>query len=279
MSVRRRFLPPGWYPSGKESTTEAIQRMSRSLGERYPGPGTGVAGVVPHAGWEFSGSLALEVMACLSRPLDTIVIIGGHLGPSDGILCAMEDSYETPLGDMAVDRELREHLGGSLAIREDRAADNSVEIQLPFARYLFPEAKVLGLRASPSEDAGRLGDAIAAAGRTLGRRIAIIGSTDLTHYGPNYGFSPAGQGERARRWVRDVNDRRLIEALTAMDGPAVLERAGKERSACSAGGALSAMSFARVMGVRKGRLLRYSMSWDVQPAESFVGYAGVLYAS
>ncbi|HUI72061.1 MAG TPA: AmmeMemoRadiSam system protein B, partial [Spirochaetia bacterium] len=51
------------------------------------------------------------------------------------------------------------------------------------------------------------------------------------------------------------------------------------RSACSAGGALGAVSFAKEMGVSKGALLRYMTSFDVHPAESFVGYAGVLYGS
>jgi hypothetical protein len=275
MSVRRRFLPPGWYPSEMKSAKEAIEAMLHLIPAQPPA--TGVAGVVPHAGWEFSGSLSLEVMSCISRSIDTIVIIGGHLGPSDGILCLMEDSYETPLGIMRADVGLRDELAGSIRMREDRWADNSVEVQLPFAKHLFPGAAVLGLRASPSNDAVRLGLAIAQAGRNLDRRIAVVGSTDLTHYGSNYGFSPAGQGERARSWVRDVNDRRFIEALTCMDSTAILELANRERSACSAGGALSAVSFAREMGVQEGRLLRYMTSYEIHPAESFVGYAGVLY--
>jgi len=109
------------------------------------------------------------------------------------------------------------------------------------------------------------------------RKVAVIGSTDLTHYGPNYGFSPAGQGERALSWVRDVNDRHVVDALTAMDCSSVLELASRERSICSAGGALGAMSFALGMGVTKGQLLRYMTSHEVRPAQSFVGYAGVLY--
>jgi MEMO1 family protein len=68
-------------------------------------------------------------------------------------------------------------------------------------------------------------------------------------------------------------------ALTAMDGGAMLALAGRERSACSAGAALAAVSFAREMGVREGKLVRYMTSYDVHPAESFVGYAGVLFGS
>ncbi|HTP58015.1 MAG TPA: AmmeMemoRadiSam system protein B, partial [Spirochaetia bacterium] len=186
MRERKRFLPPGWYPSGAEGVTDAIKAMARSFTRRPPEHG--IAGVIPHAGWEFSGGLAFEVMSCLSRSIDTIVIIGGHLGPSDGILCAMEDTFQTPLGSLHADGWLRDTVSRPLALQEDSCADNSVEIQLPFAKYLFPDAGMLWLRAAPSEEAVKLGVALAAAGREGGRCLAIVGSTDLTHYGPNYGF-------------------------------------------------------------------------------------------
>ena len=275
MRVRKRYLPPGWYPGAEEQIRGAIEIMERS----FPSvTATAIAGVVPHAGWEFSGSLALEVLSGISRSLDTMVIIGGHLGPADGILCAFEDAYETPLGQIPADIELLAEIRAALPVREDRHADNTVEVQLPFVRHLFPDARVLGMRVSPSADASLLGAAIAEAALKLGRRVAVVGSTDLTHYGPSYGFAPAGTGPQALRWVREVNDRRLIESLLAMDFNEALERALREHSACSAGGALAAVSFARDNGVEQGRLVRYMTSFDVHPADSFVGYAGILFS-
>ena len=274
MHMRKRYLPPGWYPGAAAQIRGAIEVMEKSFA---PSKADGIAAVVPHAGWEYSGSLALEVLSRISRSMDTIVIIGGHLGPADGILCAYEEAYDTPLGSIPADLELLAELRGQLPIREDRYADNTVEIQLPFLRHLFPGARALGMRVSPSADASRLGAALARAAGTLGRRIAVAGSTDLTHYGTSYGFAPAGTGEAAVKWVRDVNDRRFIDSLCALDFEAALDRALHERSACSAGGALAALSFARENGIRRGELVRYMTSLDVRPAESFVGYAGVLY--
>jgi AmmeMemoRadiSam system protein B len=274
MHVRKRYLPPGWYPGAAEQIRGTIARMETSF---PPETANGIAVVVPHAGWEFSGSLALEVLSRICRSMDTIVIIGGHLGPADGILCAYEDAYETPLGSIPADLELLAELRAKLPIREDRYADNTVEVQLPFLRHLFPSAHALGMRASPSADAGRLGAAVAEAARKLGRRIAVAGSTDLTHYGTSYGFAPAGSGEAALKWMREINDRRFIESLLALDFDAALDRALHERSACSAGGALAALSFARENGVRQGDLVRYMTSFDIRPADSFVGYAGIIY--
>jgi AmmeMemoRadiSam system protein B len=245
-----------------------------------------VAGIAPHAGWEFSGALACAVFASLAEDIDTIVIIGGHLAPADGILCAFDEEYETPLGNMPADLELASRMKARLPMAEDRWADNTVEVQLPFARHFFPEARCLGMRAPPSPLAGELGRAIAETARAAGIRVAVVGSTDLTHYGPNYGFAPVGSGVRAADWVSSVNDRRFIDALLAMDEAGARERGVSEHSACSAGGAIAAMAFARETGATRGELLDYRTSRDVhplgrespeRPAESFVGYAAVVY--
>lgn len=276
MRVRKRYLPPGWYPSGARETREAIERMLRDI---RPGPPTAIAGIAPHAGWDFSGAIALGVISRILRSIDTIVIIGGHLGPSDGILCAFEEGYETPLGPIEADMELLESLKCRLSLEEDRYADNTVEVQLPLVRHFLPGIKALAMRASPSADAERLGAALFQVSREKGRRLVVIGSTDLTHYGTNYGFQPAGMGERALKWVRDVNDRRFIESCMAMDAGAAIERSLKERSACSAGGAVAALSFARASGVEAGRLLKYMTSHEIHPSDSFVGYAGIVYST
>jgi len=282
MSLRKRRLPPGWYPGDAGDTRREIEQM------RGPSPDTrlsapaemeprAVAGIVPHAGWHFSGRLALEVLSFLCRGIDTMVIIGGHMGPADRIVAAFEEGFETPLGELAADTRLLSRLQGVLDVEEDRDRDNTVEILLPLVRYLAAGVMVVGLRAPPSAAAPPLGAAIAECAAGLGRGVAVAGSTDLTHYGASYGFSPAGRGEEALRWVREVNDRRIVDRMLALDVDGVLERARRERSACSVGGAAAAMSFARACGAGESSLVGYMTSWDVHPAESFVGYAGILY--
>jgi MEMO1 family protein len=275
MGVRRRSLPAGWYPGTAQGVRDAVAAWAVTDTGRQ----TAVAGVAPHAGWEFSGALAGAVFASLPGGLDTIVIIGGHLGPADGILCAPEEAYETPQGPVPADLELLAALKKLVRMGEDRWADNTVEVQLPLARHFHPGARCLGLRAPPSALAGDLGRGVAAAARSLGRNAGVVGSTDLTHYGPNYDFTPAGAGAEADRWVRDVNDRRFIDALIAMDERTARERAVAEHSACSAGGAIAAMAFARELGAVRGELLAYRTSRDVHVSDSFVGYAAVLYRS
>jgi len=274
MNIRPMSLPSGWYPGSAARTSAQIAEFlasSREPAERA------LAGIVPHAGWAFSGRIALGVIRRLRGEAETVVVVGGHLPPRAGLLAAFEQGYETPLGDLEADLELLEYLRARIAIQEDRSADNTVEIQLPFIKHLYPKARTLALRAAPSAQAVRLGELLAEAGKSLKRSLVVVGSTDLTHYGPNYGFIPHGLGKEAVRWVREVNDRRLVEALLALDCERALELAAAEGSACSAGAGAASASFARRLGVGQGKLVEYATSYEEHRSDSFVGYAGIIY--
>ncbi|MBN2551467.1 MAG: AmmeMemoRadiSam system protein B [Spirochaetales bacterium] len=274
MKVRARSLPPGWYPAGEKQTAREIEELCSSAAESADGA---VAGIAPHAGWSFSGSIACRVIRSLSAEAQTIVVVGGHLAPNSGLLAAFEEGYETPLGALDADLELLEALRAALRLREDRYADNTVEIQLPLLKYIHPGARALHLRASPSEEALQLGVELARAAERLDRKIAVLGSTDLTHYGENYGFSPRGSGPQAVKWVKEVNDRRVVEALLGMELEKAVELAVREQSACSIGGAVAAARFAQQQGAEVGKLLEYRTSYDLSPGPFFVGYAGIIY--
>jgi len=280
MPVRARCLPPGWYPGTEAETRRQVRRYLSSLPEieaQGPSAGTGTAGIVPHAGWDFSGRIALDVLRRLEPGLETVIVAGGHLSPRDGIYAAPEEEFETPLGNLSADGEMLAALKEETAVQVDRFPDNTVEIQLPFVKYLFPEARLLYLRAAPNPDAARLGKTLFRIAGALKRRAVLVGSTDLTHYGSAYGFTPRGTGEEAVRWVKSVNDKKIIDAFLGMDTEAAIRLAQADRSACSAGGAAAAMAFAAAGGAAGGRLIRYMTSRDVSPAASFVGYAGILF--
>lgn len=274
MEVRPRGLPAGWYPAGRAQTLREIEGFGRGGAEAGQ---PAEAGIAPHAGWAFSGALASQVVRRLSPDAETVVVVGGHLGPGDPVLAAPEPAYATPLGDLPADLELLEALRSRLPLGEDVHFDNTVEIQLPFVRYFFPTARALALRAPPSAAALRLAEALAETAAGLSRRIVVLGSTDLTHYGSNYGFSPRGRGAEALRWVREVNDRRLVDSLLSLRLEEALERGSREHSACSVGAAACAARFAALRGCGAGTLVGYCTSHDVHPAESFVGYAGIIY--
>jgi AmmeMemoRadiSam system protein B len=282
MNIKKRYLPPGWYPASERQTRAKIESFLEELGPtdkeqeskvgRRP-----IAGVIPHAGWEFSGRLAVDVMRRLDREVGTIIVVGGHLGPADGIYASREEGYETPLGIARADLELLQEIEDRIDLVSDTIPDNTVEVQLPFLQYLFPQSEVLAFRAPPSPASEHLGEVIWEASQKSGKKTVVLGSTDLTHYGDSYGFAPRGYGEDAVRWVKEVNDKRLIDCLVDMNARQAIELALRERSACSVGAAVSALSFAKKAGIDSGKIVSYATSWDVMPSSSFVGYVGLMY--
>jgi MEMO1 family protein len=294
MAMRRRSLPVGWYPDDGESLRSLVAAWAEK--DRVHTRGA-IAAIAPHAGWAFSGRLAALAVSSLlpaggeaggeeaSSSGATIAVFGGHLPPGAAPLAARESAYETPLGPITADLELRAALEASLGnqaafgsrvvLEPDEEVDNTVEVLLPLVAAILPGTRALWLRSPNDSSSIELGEALHAAASSLGRSVLAIGSTDLTHYGPNYGFSPKSRGREAEAWVRETNDRRFIEAILAMDGGQAVARGETERSACSPGAAVAALAFARASGAGRAELLGYATSLDFRRDDSFVGYAAI----
>jgi AmmeMemoRadiSam system protein B len=272
MRLRKQCLPVGWYPR----TSQEIARFLEKVPHHDAVQSSAVAAVAPHAGWFYSGSLAARAVLSLNHGADTVAILGGHLPGGLRPLLAEEDAAETPLGAMPMDREFRLLLGEALGCTSDRYVDNTVEVLLPMVHYFFPQAQLIWLRLPGELASFEAGREIARIARRLGRNLVVLGSTDLTHYGESYEFSPQGKGPRALDWVRTVNDPGFIAALTAGDPGAILSRAREDRSACSPGAVLGALGFAKESEAENAEVLGYGVSADLHPGggipDSFVGY-------
>lgn len=214
----------------------------------------------------------------MRRDVETVVVCGGHLRPNDAVQIAPEDGYATPSGDLPADLELAEALREAIATETDRARDNTVEVQLPLIAHLFPGARALYLRCPPSGLARSVGEMVARYASATGRRVCVVGSTDLTHYGPAYRFTPVGRGPRAADWVREENDRHIVDAMAEMDAQRTIALGLETGAACSAGAAAAAIAFAGEQGVVRGTVIEYAQSRDLRPDDSFVGYVAVGYA-
>ena len=281
MNRRERILPRGWYPfDEKDCKKEVASYVEGWSPPRLPS-NYGRGGIVPHAGWYFSGKLAARVFYALKlkSKVEVVVLYGGHLSAEDLPRIMTEEVCETPLGDVEIHAGLVKDLMKAVEMRKESptSGDNTIEIQLAMMKYFFPEAKLVAIRSPLSPRAELLGKAAAEIARKQGISILAIGSTDLTHYGPNYGFLKKGVGPASVEWVKKENDKGLIDRALRMDAEGVLKHALENDSACSAGAAVSAMTTCQALGSEKGTLLEYYTSYDIMPDDSFVGYAGILY--
>jgi len=114
--------------------------------------------ILPHAGFVYSGKVAAQGYQLWTKPnsagllnsIKTIVVMGpAHHAAFEGITTVDFDALKTPLGDLKVDSELRDRL--LKAFNEIQvsnfahAKEHSIEVHLPFIKYLSPNVKVLPL--------------------------------------------------------------------------------------------------------------------------------------
>ena len=249
-----------------------------------------VAGIVPHAGWLFSGAVAGEVFRAIAQQTqpEVFVLFGAmHRGIAQLGGMFADGAWRTPLGDVAVDERLAERILSSTNLIERNAQihddEHSLEVVVPFIQYLFPEAKILPIAVPPVAKAHEIGQAV---GRTLAAEQALavcIGSTDLTHYGPGYGFAPQGRGAQGIAWAKEVNDRGIIDLICHLKAEEVVAQAQVQRSACGAGAVAATVAAAKENGATRAVLLSHICSaqvterlWGQQSSES-VGYAGIVF--
>ena len=270
MQIRDYSLPAGWFPRDSGSVSRFLSDFSKPRG-------AGRAAISPHAGWYYSGRTAAKGVSALQPDAQTVVVLGGHLREGSPALFAMEDAVITPFGPMLIDTDFRSALYKELKGSEDCYRDNTVEVLLPMVRFFFPDAALLWLRLPAEIESFRSGKIISQIAAKLNRKINVLGSTDLTHYGRNYGFSPQGEGNAALHWVREVNDAVFIKAVQSGNSEEVLRCAVQDQSSCSAGAVLGVMGFAEAQGLGNAQLLEYATSADADKGEdlpdSFVGYA------
>jgi hypothetical protein len=243
-----------------------------------------VGGIVPHAGWYFSGSIACRVIASLrsDEKIDTVVLFGAHMHRQSEPFILGHGAVETPFGEIEVDTELVDRICAGISIRKRPPSkfpdENTLELQNPFIRYFFPKAKIVIMGVAPSFFASVIGAAAVTEAGQLSRKIRVIGSTDMTHYGPDFGLTSQGSGEKAVDWVKNKNDRTAIEAMKRMAEEEIISEGLTHQNMCCPGAASATVAAVKKMGAVRALELDYATSFEKSASPSFVGYAGILYA-
>jgi MEMO1 family protein len=290
MQIRQPIVAGQFYPGTSDRCREQITGIVESLPPRQDLPSTIVAGIVPHAGWTFSGRTAAMVFGAIKQihqKVDTFVIFGaahGYYGKKPAVYD--KGCWETPLGQITVDEELAEAVLKAGPVDSNCNAhrnEHSIEVQIPFVQFLFPEAKILPIITPPSELVITLGQNIGGLIAKRKQKIVCIGSTDLTHYGPRYGFTPMGIGAAALEWAEQVNDRQFIDLAVKLESQSLLDVAMENYFACGPGAAAAAIACAKKLGAEKGILLEHTNSNQVmmqkfgETGDDSVGYAAIIF--
>lgn len=280
METKQMAFAGSWYPATAQECRPFIESCIKEsqLPEKEF-----VGGIVPHAGWYFSGSIACRVIAALQSgsPVDTVVLFGGHMHEKSTPFLISHGAFETPFGTIPVDSELSDILSRDKTVQKLSPAqfpdENTFELQNPFIKYFFPDAKIVVCAVPPTDEASSIGQAVVNAALKLGRTIRVIGSTDMTHYGPNFGLITAGTGSQAVKWVEKENDRCAIDAMLRMDESGIIRCGLDNKSMCCPGAAAAAVAACRVLNAGQPLEVAYATSYEKSASDSFVGYSGILY--
>jgi AmmeMemoRadiSam system protein B len=290
-AVAGMFYPadPGACENAARQLLNAGQSQLRQHAEIFSTAAPGLGAIVPHAGWICSGAIAAEAILALAaqRPNVDLVVVFGAIHTPIEINRAVFDSHSRwgiPGGDVAVSRHLRGELSGAteMFITDDRfhEREHAVEVELPLVRAAWPTAAILPVEVPVEMSATEIGRQVAGAVAAAGLSAVYLASSDLTHYGPNYSFTPAGIGQAALAWAME-NDRRILRLVTDMTPEKIVPEVRTRFNACGGGAIAAMMSACLQQGAKKAAVLRHANSYQTlasvapQTAENAVGYAAV----
>jgi AmmeMemoRadiSam system protein B len=241
------------------------------------------------AGWICSGAIAGRTIATLAAqgPVDLVVVFGAIHTPVRVRQAALDSHQKWALpGGLAdipdaLQRKLPER--SALFIIEPRlhAQEHAVEVNVPLVQLAFPGAAVLPIEVPVDDNAAEIGRCTARLVRESSLKAVFLASSDFTHYGINYGFTPAGVGPAAMQWAKD-NDKRLLELISRLAVQELIPEVRQHHNACGAGAIVAMLTACQEFGATKAEVLRHATSYETlaqvapQPPNNAVGYAAVV---
>ncbi len=231
LAVHASPFSGSWYPADASELERLLDERFEQSSLRVPFVFPhGVGFVVPHAGPEYSGTVAAAVYRALSKakPERVVLLAFPHRGGLKGVAAPEVGAIATPLGEVKIDPAF----GGFPQAREDRLCDHSFEIQLPFLQRAAPHAEITPIYVGHMRESERnaAAEALATAWKP---GVVFVASSDFTHYGRNFGFTPFPADAAAPDRIREL-DYECIEAAATQD-PAVFLQALEETAATVCG--------------------------------------------
>ena len=228
--------------------------------------GTVRALVSPHAGYVYSGFTASHAYKMIEgSKYDCVIVIGpSHREYFNGVSIYPGDAYETPLGIVPINKEIKDDLlkekSVIVASDEGHRSEHSIEVQLPFLQCVLGDFSFVPVimgdqhRQLCNELAGAIVRVAA------NRNILLVASSDLSHYHP--------YDEAVMLDNRVISEMEKFNSETFIDN---IEAHSFE--ACGGGPITAVMNAARQLGANKAEILYYCNSGDITGDKSgVVGY-------
>ncbi len=254
----------GFYPFEKEvleSTVKELMKSNKSF--------EAIGAIVPHAGYMYSGSVAGKVFASIKTRAKTFFIFApNHTGLGTSEVAASVDTWKTPLGEIKVNEELVKQL--NLEVDEHaHLYEHAIEVQLPFLQVKFKEFTIVPLVFKHVEL--KVLEKLAA---SFPSDAFYIASSDFIHYGPIYGYMPAGIN--GLEWVKKT-DKHLIKLIENLDYKTFYKTVVENGYTVCGFIPVTLLLILMKRFNAKAKLIDYKTSYEVMPSDSFVSYVGMVF--
>ena len=260
-SARLPTLAGIFYPSEAEGLKAALARFFDATVTSVSNP-KGI--LVPHAGYLYSGPAAAVSYSRITPDFDgTFVLIGtSHQGYTNAV---SDIDWETPIGIVKADTEFAAAVNLPLDNTAFRRQENSLETQMPFIAYRFPQAKITAILMGDQspQGAASVAAAVLCAVEKTGRNIIVVASGDGSHY------VPAKKAE--------TDDLTCLAALKNLDVNAFYDALyAIQPSMCGYGCLAATAEIGKALGASETRVLTYTTSGDASgDYRAVVGYASM----
>lgn len=153
MRIRHAAWAGQFYPAEPDQLSHMLDSYIEAA--EFVEPDGRVVGVMaPHAGYTFSGRTAATAYKHLvGSEYKTIVVLApSHATFINGASVYSGDAYQTPLGEIAVDKTIAQalesaapniHLGEAGHELDGDRAEHSLEVQLPFLQFVLGEFQLV----------------------------------------------------------------------------------------------------------------------------------------
>lgn len=240
-----------------------------------------IAGIVPHAGYVYSGPCAAFTYKELYEnwDFDTIVIVGtNHYNIGANIALLITEDWYTPFGIVKTDIEFGRKIIEDFDAIEDplpHKYEHSIEVQLPFLKYLFGDnfkivpILIRDLSIDIIRDFAKLLREIS---EELNRRIFLLASGDLTHYGEIYGFKIFKENEIEN--VRKM-DMEIISKILELNSEEFLNLASKS-TVCGIYPFITFIEYSKLFNAKVELLRYYNSGEKTGSKDAIVGYSSII---
>jgi AmmeMemoRadiSam system protein B/AmmeMemoRadiSam system protein A len=174
-----------FYPAAPDALSADVDALLAAATRPAEAP-VPKALIVPHAGYVYSGPVAASAYARIASArgrIRRVVLLGPvHRVPIRGMALPGVDTFETPLGRVALDTAACERLRALPQVVESPAAhrlEHSLEVHLPFLQRALDAFTLVPLAVgdASAEEVAQVLDALWGGDETL-----IVISSDLSHY-------------------------------------------------------------------------------------------------